>query len=450
MRNLIDGGQILLALLTAGIGVQAARFAYKASYQNNEELGNMQQWYAAKWQRISSSTWLYLPELIVRWLLNARDSLVQLDLRSCIAFTLKLAPLLSLLLGWVYANQSHPGHLKYKVPFLMLAGLLSIVALEVLTYSRVWSYSLLIVLTGLVGLVMILSNLDWDHRGAILVFVLSSWTANLVADEKTGNSAVAGGALFCLLYIIALSLIVWIYLLGKVTVGWAALTAVLMLPFSIGLIGTVPVFLRDFFESLGKRFTEQSMLLFALSIAISFAVTLCALALGHQVSPSALIPQTQRMLWSNALCDGIAVVLLLYLLERAIPPKRVFSIPVAIALTLLLGLILACASLWLGVKELTITEVTHVLVGRSVNDQQWEVGPYFWAMHTVFIPLLFYMGAVIVCWIGKAAVNYRRWFFGRAKQQGMNGLNMTARFLGLMTALLTLTIALLAGVKLFL
>jgi len=113
-----------------------------------------------------------------------------------------------------------------------------------------------------------------------------------------------------------------------------------------------------------------------------------------------------------------------------------FSVPTAVMLDLLLGLVFACASLWMGVKHLTLNQVVWVLVGHSVDGRIWELGPYFWAMHTVFLPLLFYLAVVFLCWLGKAAVAYRGKFYGRAAQPGINGLNMTAGFLTFIATIL--------------
>src|SRR5262249_12125301 len=113
----------------------------------------------------------------------------------------------------------------------------------------------------------------------------------------------------------------------------------------------------------------------------------------------------------------------------------------AVTLNLMLGLLLACASLYFGIKQLTMTGVGRVLVAHSIDGQRWEIGPYFWTMHTVFLPLLFYLSIVMLCWVGKGVVLYREWFYGTAKE--VNGLNMTSRFLSLIALIVGLCAAVL-------
>ena len=112
---------------------------------------------------------------------------------------------------------------------------------------------------------------------------------------------------------------------------------------------------------------------------------------------------------------------------------------------MLLGIVLALASLWLGVGQLSILQVGRVLIGHSTDGSRWECGPLFWAMHTVFLPLLFYLSLVLLCYLAKIFIVRRVRFYKRAR---LNGLNMTARFLAYVAVALGLTAALLAVVPL--
>lgn len=69
---------------------------------------------------------------------------------------------------------------------------------------------------------------------------------------------------------------------------------------------------------------------------------------------------------------------------------------------------LACGSVYFGVigtaNSLSVRQTLNVLVGLSAGGTGWEIGPYFWAMHTTFIPTLFYLSVILLCWIGKLLV----------------------------------------------
>jgi len=43
-------------------------------------------------------------------------------------------------------------------------------------------------------------------------------------------------------------------------------------------------------------------------------------------------------------------------------------------------------------------------VALSPDGGHFEIGPYFWAMHTTFIPTLLYLILITLCWVGKLLV----------------------------------------------
>jgi hypothetical protein len=97
----------------------------------------------------------------------------------------------------------------------------------------------------------------------------------------------------------------------------------------------------------------------------------------------------------------------------------------------IVGIFLAFASLWFGVRQVTAAQVANTLVGRSVAGDRWEFGPCFWTMHTTFIPLLVYLSLVALCCVAKIFLSWREGFYRDASDREITGggLNMTARFL---------------------
>jgi hypothetical protein len=145
-----------------------------------------------------------------------------------------------------------------------------------------------------------------------------------------------------------------------------------------------------------------------MAIAVSFPITLLSLLLGSLALPTSWIPKTTQMLASNVVCDGLTMYATLMILSLAIRDDARLSIALAVALDIAVGALLACASLYFGLvftdHALSIGQVCRVLVGLSPVGNHFEVGPYFWAMHTSFIPSLCYLSLIVFCWLGKLFV----------------------------------------------
>ena len=70
--------------------------------------------------------------------------------------------------------------------------------------------------------------------------------------------------------------------------------------------------------------------------------------------------------------------------------------------------LLACLSLYLGLlgsdNALSIKETLNVLIARAPAGTTYELGPYFWAMHTTFIPTIMYLIVIALAYIGKLII----------------------------------------------
>ena len=144
------------------------------------------------------------------------------------------------------------------------------------------------------------------------------------------------------------------------------------------------------------------------SVALSFPVTLAALLVGHTAVPNSWIPKTLQMLLSNAIFDGLTMSATIIILSRCLQPKRLFPIPVAIILDIVLALVFACCSLWFGLcftqNALSWNQILNVLVAKSLDGTKYELGTFFWAMHTVFLPTLAYLSVLLILWMAKLIV----------------------------------------------
>lgn len=243
---------------------------------------------------------------------------------------------------------------------------------------------------------------------------------------------------------------VLVRVLTALPVSMAALMAFLCLPIVGMTVGFAPAWIIGTIirirGGVADRF-EDHVLLFGLSVTASFCISLVAMSLGHALEPAAPIPQTVHVLWSNVLFDGLTVVASLYLLERALQStSRLFSVPVAVVVNVVIAACLALLSVWVGVPSVGIRQAARIMVGLSPSSGRWEFGPYFWAMHTVFVPMLLFFGMVAICWAGKMSILYTEWFSERAMDHEINPLKMTAQFLNRLSAGLALAAALVAFV----
>jgi hypothetical protein len=232
-------------------------------------------------------------------------------------------------------------------------------------------------------------------------------------------------------------LILW-YALGA-SIFYASAVMILLLP----ILGTYfafffLLFLRETWIS--DIIGEQNLLALAFALAVSFTLTFVAFLAGHLSEPDAWIPQTLRMLISNVVFDGATFMATIWFITWAIRDRPLVRIPIAIAADIALGAVFACLSLYIGLAEtehsLSLGEILNVLIAKSPDGTAFEIGPYFWAMHTAFLPTIAYLSIIIIGWMGKAMLVPVGWFFG-AGQQHKNPLKLTAALLAIFVALFT-------------
>jgi hypothetical protein len=445
-----------LAAAAGVVTVVSRWYAWQASEQFPPEKEQRRERHKAIWLKLKDSPWLQLPDIVIRWLVQARDSLGKLNVTAVMSVLLFISPFFVLFVWWIRADLPHAVSISHKMIFLFGAFLLygACTDANASIATRLISAACL---TGIAAGLCAFYTLDRGHLTAVGVFVVSFWV--MVWHTWMYQKTPSGRAL--LPFVLGAGLIVCtqyplFQILSSASLGWALLAALIASPF-IGtgiwlalLLGLIPGVVRLLHYEKRQQFI-RGFDLFAFSIGFSFFVSLLALFIGHQLDPQGLIPQTPRMLWSNALFDGATVVTSLYVLERAITTRRLLSIsvniPTAVVLDLALGMVFACGSLWFGIKGVAFKPVRWTLIGHSVDGTHWEFGPYFWAMHTTFLPLAFYLLVVLFSMCAKTFLARRIRFHGVAKE--LDGLAMTATFLGYIAAVLGLGGVLLGGAVLF-
>ena len=127
----------------------------------------------------------------------------------------------------------------------------------------------------------------------------------------------------------------------------------------------------------------------------------------------------------------------IWFLAWAIRSKPLLRIPIAVLADIALGIVFACASLYMGLvggeHALSLREILRVLISKSPDGTAFEIGPCFWAMHTAFLPTVIYLSIIIVGWVGKALLVPVGWFFKTGQKK--NPMKLTIALLGVFVAL---------------
>jgi len=367
--QLLDIGEIACVLIAACSAAVAAWFELRDRWQTDEERAKTRASYGKKWETIRDSGLLQLPEKAVMSALDAKTRLAKAVLRVVILVLGVCGPV-----G------------KWVLPLvLLLSGVGGAVA-GWITYGWI----------GAIALAYGCSAAFIVTLGAGCVYG-SKW----LVCSKCGLCAAA-----CLF-----TAGIWLNILLGLGIAYAAGLMFILLP--VYMLGfAVPLLLV---AAIGQQTTSyaifdgDSWFVFGTATAVSFFVTLCALLIGSLVDPDAWIPRTLQMLLCNVVFDGFTMVATFAILARAVGEKRKYPIPVAILIDVVVAALFAYASLWLGLigteHALSIKQVLGVLIAKSADDAAvYAFGPYFWAMHTTFLPTLGYLGLILLFWIAKLVV----------------------------------------------
>ena len=202
-------------------------------------------------------------------------------------------------------------------------------------------------------------------------------------------------------------------------IGYAVLISLFVIPvYGIlaalfwGSLLSLIAYLRDQDEP--DPSIKSALTFVGISIGISFFITLLAFLVGHLLAPAADVPQHLRMLLSNVVFDTITVLSTFFVFERSVRSRSRVSIPSAFLAVIVVAAISAIASLEIGLQStpqaLPLRSVLNIMVGRSIFGRQWELGPYFWSMHSTFLPILCFGSIVLITWAAKGLLRISELF----------------------------------------
>lgn len=372
--------KVILGCLSGLFGVLAAVLTFFETAQN-EKYEDTRAWFGAKWEAINRSRWLTLPEQAIQWFVQASKK----DLMEILGRFIS---------AWMLQSIS-----VFVVIFMVFASLYY-----------------------------------WGVYGAILIVILSppiiiEAGANGYFEVKLLGERLSRLYLgFSVLVVFGGAVIVWTYLLLGLSVYYAAVIMLVLFPV-YWLATFTPLFVMEEFGITPNDKLRDKLVLFILGVAVGFTVTFVALLVGHVADPPAHIPQTFQLLVSNIIFDGLTMVVTLAILSWAVGRGWLLSIPLAVLLDLLAAAVLACCSLYFALvgteHALSVLEVLNVLVGHSPDGSRVELSPYFWTMHTTFLPTLAYLALILVTWFAKLILTPVRWFFGKGHEH-KSPLKLTA------------------------
>jgi hypothetical protein len=392
------------------VGLVAAFFGLWSAAQTKQQQTRSQLWFASMWQAINDSSWRAIPELVIESILASGRQAAMWPARlfssSLFPALALLAPMflsISLWLNWKITPPilSHP----VVVYCLLLVGcygaVLGIIRRDSLTSS-------ILILLGFISL------------GAYTAYF---WVELLLRLPF----AVVG-----ILGVLLIPVIIFVLAFAFIACDFA---------FNLVISMAKPLFVdtKPWDWHISSEHGKQVAFGVAVSVALSASLTIEALLLGHLLDPTAWVPRTHQMLASNFVFDSMTIIITEVVLSRAVSERKRFSVPFAILLSASLAVAFAFSSLWCGLAftktALSVRELARVMVGLSVDGTRWEFGPYFFAMHSTFLPTAFCLVVVLLCWVAKSSLLPPiTWFFGKTRHPDINGLALTARFLGLLAA----------------
>ena len=254
----------------------------------------------------------------------------------------------------------------------------------------------------------------WKTFGYIGVTLIPLLTIIIPEVSKRVLPRFPRGVLFYILPIVPLFASVGHgLLLVSVTNSLIKLNLILAL---LVFLAMFPVLFQYIFNTLrslvrivgGGNAFDSILVSLSFSISLGFLLTVISLVVGIYLSPESAVPNSVQMLFSNAVFDGITVLVTVLILNTFLASSHEYLILVAVLIDLLIAGFLACLSLYFGVigtsLQLSVSEVLCILWGLDTTCSALDLSPFFWAMHTAFLPTVIYMNVILFCYLGKTVI----------------------------------------------
>lgn len=397
-------------------GIGASLFAVFAAYctylevSMEEKHEMIRSWFREKWLKVKNSYWHKLPEIIIENILQVKANFVSLYNKISIK-----------------VSTSYKSTLALLSLVMVFSGIYFIWNFDIFLKAVLFFIGYIVLVFLLIALSLFIDTEDEDIKPLSIHNILF-YSINFLEILF----------LSLLLVLFLLGGILWLYISLQVDIQYALLILIALFPLMIFAFN-IPISIV-FEVALTDNHSVENYRVFSFAMIGSFFITYFCFFIGHIAVPHATIPKTLQMIISNVLFDGITMVITFMILKWAISSSRLYRIPCAIFIDLFIAGVLACASLYFGLiyseNEISLIEVWNVLLAKSPDGTSWELSPYFWAMHTTFIPSLIYLSIIFFAWIGKLILTPVAWFFGKG-QAHKNPLKLTVSICTLISVILT-------------
>lgn len=145
---------------------------------------------------------------------------------------------------------------------------------------------------------------------------------------------------------------------------------------------------------------------FCLVVIISYPITLIAIYLDKNFIYTNLV-KGQAAIWINLLFDFLTIFLTYKILIIALKTDNHIYHILYILLDIIVSAILSfLVAFFINIVcglGMDLNDIIYGLIGRSDNNQ-WELFPLFWTMHTTFIPTFIFLALILVSIISKLII----------------------------------------------
>ncbi len=369
--------QIIFSYITA-IFYLIASFFTIWEVLRNEKYEPFIAWFKYIWNAINESAWIKLPEIVIKWFLT-----------TIMRIRRKILDYSSLYVSFLEDSIENTSESRFNYTVLFFA---------IFMFGSFFQGKTIANLASLI----------------IIIFIILSYLLDIFAEKRSRFLSIIVNKSVSILSILFFTTLctVWylLFIESNIYISFFAfIVAALMYGTSITYI---------IYIEFNKIYVLHISIF--IIILVSSIITLFSLIVGHAIVPDLWIPKTLQMLISNTIFDVLTIYITIYLLIWAVKIQNIYRIPLAIFADIVLAALLACFSLYFGLvlsdKSLSIKAIINVLIAKSPDGANIELGPYFWVMHSTFIPTLLYCLLIFTTWLAKVMLIPVVWFFGKGQE----------------------------------
>lgn len=213
---------------------------------------------------------------------------------------------------------------------------------------------------------------------------------------------------------------------------------------SFSILYTLAIFLDNSILILKRLFLiekpfngKNNYLLFTVANSLSYSIIATGLSifLGNIVSDNEVLI-TGQMFKANWICDLLSGMFFSALFFTGQKKKNVLLL---IAVSFIISAAFSYLSLFFSLldtyDEPSPQEILNTMFMRTREGNHWEIGPYFFLMHTTFIPIFSFLSILIIATCVKLWIKVVALALGLISQDQVNTFKAFAALLGIFVTL---------------